>query len=249
VKFPLHDAQGAPFGIGGVTTDVTEWKKADDARAAAFDQLRALSNRIQQVREEERTRIAREIHDELGQTLTVLKLDLARLAQRVTDPESARDLDRMLGHVDGTIATVRRIATELRPSILDDFGLRAALEWLAEEFQARTRIPCTFESNSPRVRRRRELDTALFRIAQESLTNVARHARASAVRLELEESETACVLRVEDDGIGIPESAAAGRSLGLAGMRERAAELGGQLAFERLSPSGTRVTASVPLRD
>ncbi len=217
-------------------------------------QLRGLSARVESIREDERTGIAREIHDELGQALTALKLDLAHLGRRAKpgaalDPDAVRSAtEQMATAVDGLIDVVRRIAAELRPGLLDDVGLQAAIEWQAGEFTRRTRIACTVEALVGDEPVPRAIGTAAFRVFQEALANVARHANAKQVTVRLVRDADALVLDVVDDGVGLPRGAFTNPlSLGLLGMRERAARLGGTLAAEPATPKGTRVTLRLPL--
>jgi PAS domain S-box-containing protein len=213
------------------------------------EQLRALSERIEATREEERTGIAREIHDELGQALTALKLDLAWIARRRgDDPAISGKLREMMSSTDELIATVRRISSELRPGILDDVGLAAAIEWQAEEFHRRTGIRATVSSALGDVQLERGLATAVFRIFQEALTNVARHASASEIFVDLRLERGRLKLDIADDGIGLPDSPPRIGALGLLGMRERARRLDGECVITRREPRGTLVSLMVPLR-
>jgi signal transduction histidine kinase len=206
------------------------------------------------VREQERTGIAREIHDELGQALTALSMDLAWIARRAgADSVLASDLlmekvAPMLRMTEDVIKRVRRISAELRPGVLDDLGLLAAIEWQAQEFEKRAGVPCFIESNLGEERLERNLTTAVFRIFQEALTNVARHAQAGRVDISLSR-DTACLrLEVRDDGTGISaEAARDGASLGLLGMRERARRLGGTAAIAPAAGQGTAVVIELPL--
>jgi signal transduction histidine kinase len=215
------------------------------------DQLRALADRVEAIREDERTQIAREVHDELGQALTALKMDIAwvlrRLTQQHTNGAIADKLTQMSKSSDAIIATVRRISAELRPGILDDLGLAAAIEWQLEEFAKRTGVRTELQSTLGDPVLERDLTTAVFRIFQEALTNIARHASATTVRVRLELERGRVKLEVEDDGVGIPVAAHT-TSLGLIGMRERARRLGGECGVHRRDPSGTLVTVTVPLR-
>jgi len=219
------------------------------------DQLRQLSTRLEEAREDERTGIAREIHDQLGQGLTVLKMDLAWIVRRASSPAGlAREpllakLGELLGQADQIIAEVRRISAELRPGILDDLGLDAALVWAASEFERRTQIACIVRTGlADDERVQRDVATAIFRVFQEALTNVVRHANAHRVDVWLEETRDALELRVHDDGVGIHDEAIADpRSLGLLGIRERARRLGGEVSFRRGDAGGTVVTLRVPL--
>jgi PAS domain S-box-containing protein len=211
------------------------------------DQMRALHARIESIREDERTGIAREIHDELGQALTALKMDIAWVARRLADTDDVRaKLSEMAGTADEIIQTVRRISAELRPGVLDDLGIEAAIEWQAEEFTRRTGVRCEVRSQLGSLRLERHLATAVFRIFQEALTNVTRHASASHVEVVLRAEGGQLELEVSDDGIGLPESARS-TSLGLLGMRERARLLGGDCVVRRRLPRGTTVSLRVPI--
>jgi signal transduction histidine kinase len=231
------------------SADRRERQLAEDKLRRSLDQLRALTKYLQYVREEERTRIAREVHDELGQALTGLKLDMSLLSNQL--PKNTKGLQEktktMIAHIDTTIQTVRRIATELRPGILDSLGLVAALEWQANEFQMRTSIPCTVTSTVSDTEWPPDFQTVFFRIFQETLTNVIRHAKASRVEVELAEEQGHLVMKVRDNGRGIsPEELASTRSLGLVGMRERAMLIGGEVALQGAPGKGTTVTLRVP---
>jgi signal transduction histidine kinase len=223
-------------------------------------QLRALSTRVEEAREEERTGIAREIHDQLGQGLTVLKMDLAWIGRRARQPEGiATDallakLVELASLTDEIIGQVRRISSELRPGVLDDLGLVAAVSWKAQEFEKRTDIPCAAHATAKIDARKvsRELATTVFRVLEEALTNVARHAEAKRVDVLLDEEADEgahwLVLRVRDDGKGIlAEEVNDRRALGILGMRERARRHGGTATFARLEPHGTEVTVRLPL--
>ncbi|MBI3885802.1 MAG: response regulator [Opitutae bacterium] len=228
----------------------TERKRAEERLHESHEQLRALSVYLQYVREEERTRIAREVHDELGQALTGLKLDLSWLLTR--QPAGQRALadkiKAMSKQIDSTIQTVRRISTELRPGILDDLGLIAALEWQANEFQGRTGIACAVETTlSADTQFDADLNTAFFRIFQETLTNIARHANAAHVTVRSGEEAGHVFLTVQDDGRGITAAEINDtRSIGLVGMCERAALLGGKVTFQSEPGRGTAVTVKIP---
>jgi PAS domain S-box-containing protein len=218
------------------------------------DQSRALSARLDAAREEERTAVAREIHDELGQALTALKMDVAWIARRTAgsgpiDRDSVSEKLLVMSRMtDEIIDRVRRISEGLRPGVLDDLGLSAAIEWQAGEFEQRTDIPCLVDSNVEDARFDREVSTAIFRIFQEALTNVARHAQASRVDVRVVRAADRLRLEVHDDGKGIPpEALSSTASLGLLGMRERARRLNGSVAVSAAPEGGTRVVAEVPL--
>jgi signal transduction histidine kinase len=226
-----------------------ERKRAEEQLRQSHEQLRALSVYLQHVREEERIRIAREVHDELGQALTGLKLELTWLANHL--PSSQRALlaktRSMARHIDETIKAVRRIATELRPGLLDTAGLLAALEWQANEFQNQTGLQCRVKATILETLWDQDVNTAFFRIFQEALTNVIRHAEATRVDVRLSEEEGYLVLEVKDNGRGISEEEIhTTRSIGLLGMRERAALLGGQVNFHGEPSKGTTVTVRIP---
>jgi signal transduction histidine kinase len=227
-----------------------EHRQAEAQIRQSREQLRQLSTHAQSVREEERTRIAREIHDDLGQALTALKIDLSWLSKRVsTDQSDLRPkIDSMARVIDAGMETVHRLSAELRPGILDDLGLAEAIEWQAEEFQKRTGIPCQVELGCEGIDLTKELSTAIFRIFQETLTNVARHAQASTVEVALEVREGKLVLVVKDDGRGITaEEMNRSSSYGILGIRERAASLAGEVSISGAPDQGTSVIVTIPL--
>jgi signal transduction histidine kinase len=232
------------------TADRRERQRAEEKLRRSLDQLRALTSYLQYVREEERTRIAREVHDELGQALTGLKLDMSWLATKVarSAPPVQEKVKTMVDHIDETIQTVRRIATELRPGILDSLGLVAALEWQANEFQTRSGIPCHVDSSVDDSQLDQQITTVFFRIYQEALTNIIRHAKATRVDVLLAEENGALVLSVKDNGRGISEEEIANtRSIGLVGMRERAMLIGGEIQLRGAPGKGTTMTLRLPL--
>lgn len=226
-------------------------KRSEEQLRESHAQLRALSVYLQSVREEERTRIAREVHDELGQALTSCKLDLSWIAGRL--PPALKPLlektRALTSHIDSTIQTVRRISTELRPGVLDHLGLVAALEWQANEFQNRTGIRCDVRARARESLLDQNLSTTFFRIFQETLTNVIRHAGATHVTVDLKETDGRVTLEVRDNGRGIARSDISNtRSMGLVGMRERAALLGGLFKIGSIPRGrGTYVSVSIPL--
>ncbi len=210
------------------------------------DQLRALTARLQSVREEERTRVAREIHDELGQELTAIKIELSTLSQDVPADKKEKSVST-LKLVDETIQSVRRISAELRPAVLDALGLVAAVEWAAKEFEARTRTKCQLDLPQHDDVIDQERATALFRILQETLTNVARHANATEVNIRLARENGDLSLEVRDNGKGVnDEQLSAASSLGVLGMRERVLMLGGELTITGAPGKGTTVRVRIP---
>jgi len=227
-------------------------RRAEEQLRRSHQQLRSLSIYLQSVREEERTRIAREVHDELGQALTSCKLDLAWIASRLPrDLRPLLDKTRQLSeHIDSTIQTVRRISSELRPGVLDYLGLAAALEWQANEFQNRTGIKCDVHARLRDPALSQDLNTTFFRIFQETLTNIIRHAGATQVTVNLKGADDRIILEVKDNGRGISEAEMNNpSSMGLLGMRERASLLGGDFEIHRVPRGpGTRVVVSIPAR-
>lgn len=225
-----------------------ERRRTEEKLRRSHDQLRALTGHLQFVREEERTRIAREVHDELGQALTSLKLDVAWLAGKRAGAHGVkRKLKLMSGQLDETIQAVRRIATEMRPGVLDTLGLAAAIEWQAAEFQERTGIHCEMSIEVTEMLWEKDFSSACFRIFQETLTNITRHAAASWVKVRLARVADDMVLTVQDNGCGITEKdLARPNSIGLMGMKERAGQLGGEVAFSGRSGAGTTVIMRVP---
>jgi signal transduction histidine kinase len=221
-------------------------KKSERLRESE-DKLRRLAAHLISVREEERAHIAREIHDELGQVLTGIKMEVGWLQKRLKEPLLLEKTESMSKLIDSTVQTVRKIATGLRPEMLDDMGLVAAVGWQAKEFQKRTGIRCRTKL-PPERKFDFEISTAVFRIFQEILTNVARHSRATRVDIELRDGEERLELDVTDNGIGIPEGELRGRkSLGLLGMQERALLFGGEVNVSGIPGQGTRVAVRIPI--
>ena len=214
------------------------------------EQLRELSARLQSVREEERTRLARAIHDELGQTLTGLKMDVAWLQRHLDQEAQPALLEKtraMSDLIDTTVQAVRRIATELRPGILD-LGLLETIEWQLQEFQSRTGIEGTLISAPGEITLDADGATSVFRIFQEILTNVVRHAQATRVDVTLTETAEGLTLRVRDNGRGITAGEIhSPKSIGLLGMQERARLRGGEVHFRGVPGQGTTVTVRLPL--
>jgi PAS domain S-box-containing protein len=253
VKFPLLRPDGTPYAMSGVATDITGRKRAERSLEQSREELRALAGRLHTVREEERVRIARDIHDHLGQMITALGMNQSLLLRSLRESATldrdtvAAQLESMRELVGGLLSSVRRIVTELRPEVLDALGLEAALEWQAAEFSRRTGIACSVALPGGAVQAAPERATALFRICQEALSNAARHSGAARVRIELRREDASLVMTVSDDGSGIaPERLASPESLGLIGMRERAAMLGGDARVEGAPGRGTMVTVRLP---
>jgi len=246
VPVSLPDGQSAVYSI---FRDITERKRAEEELQASRDKLRALAAGLQSIREEERMRVAREIHDELGQALTAIKFGLSSLIPTLAEGQKLHSdkIDSLQQLADQTIQSVRRIATNLRPRILDELGLSAALEWAAEDFEARTGIKCRLELPEDDVAADQERATALFRIFQEALTNVARHANATEVQAQLAREDVGLTLEVRDNGQGFDDQHLSGqRSLGILGMQERALILGGEFNITSAPGKGTTVRVRIP---
>ncbi|PYO28351.1 MAG: hypothetical protein DMD73_06030 [Gemmatimonadetes bacterium] len=245
----LPGLDGTPQLFVGMVEDVTERKEADAELDRHRAQLRGLAARLEAAREAERARIAREIHDQLGQALTALKIDVLWLKKRVpaSSPELGRKLDDIGTIIDSTAQGIQRVAAELRPSVLDELGLRAAIEWEAREFATRTGIECQVNLPEGQPALEPSRATAVFRIFQEALTNVARHAAATQVLVRLAVAPRALELTVQDNGRGIREGALHdARSLGLLGMRERASNFQGNVTITGLPGAGTTLTLTMP---
>lgn len=227
---PLRNSSGEIEGIIGITLDVTEMHEARDEVQTSREELHRLSQRILQVQEEQRARISRELHDDLGQKLTALQFDLAHLERTTTSSAAVTErLRRMSLVLDETLQSVRDIARELRPAILDHFGAGAAMEYELQEFERRTAIRCSLTIDPPDLAVTGDCGTALYRMLQEALTNTTRHASATAVEVVLRSGDETLEWIYRDDGVGFPPLPSTRRGLGLAGIRERAGTLGGTL--------------------
>jgi signal transduction histidine kinase len=230
--------------------EITERTQAEKELKQSREELRAFATRLQAEREEERACLAREIHDELSGSLTALKMDLSLLQDRAAKDRKAflEKLSSMSGLIDNTLARVHTIVTELRPIILDKLGLIAAIDWQAREFQERSGIACETRLPAEDIPLDSERATAVFRIFQEALTNVARHAEASKVAVDLRRKRKSLILAVRDNGRGIDEHKISDhQSIGLIGMRERALSFGGAVRISRLPRGGTLVGVKVPI--
>ena len=219
------------------------------ALTASREQLRSLSSHLLAAREQERLRVAREIHDDLGQTLTAASMELGMLKKAITKPNSVTERIKMATElIDAAIEDIQRICSELRPRVLDHLGLRAAIEWQAKKFADRSGISCLLDLPHERITLSPAAETALFRIFQEALTNVARHAKATRASVRLAVEDNGLTLEITDDGKGIAIDRISGEdAFGIMGMKERARELGGEVTFKGVRNKGTTVTVKVPL--
>jgi PAS domain S-box-containing protein len=234
----------------GMGIDITDRVRAENELRKRTEEIQELTAHMERIREEERTRMAREIHDELGQQLTGLKMDAAWITRKITaeDELITKKLSGMISLIDETMKTVRRIASELRPGILDDLGLIPALEWQTVEFEKRTGISSRFQATLHDFHPERELSTNIFRVYQEALTNIARHAKASAVETLLEQMNGYVNLVIKDNGQGFDmDEIKKKNSLGLVGMKERARIFKGELTIESTRSAGTVIMLKVPL--
>jgi signal transduction histidine kinase len=235
--------------------EITERNRAEERLRATSEQLRKLSASIQSAIEEERTHIARELHDELGSALTALRWGLDEISGMLSTTMPSAEIAKvplkiatLTTLIDATFETVRRISSELRPGILDEAGLVAAIEWAAKQFESRTGIMCRVKSSVENVHLSREQSTAIFRIFQEALTNVLRHAQATRVEITIKETAGEFVLTISDNGRGLAASELSGsESLGLLGMRERAHLIGGEINIKGTEGLGTVITVRVPI--
>ncbi len=235
-----------------LANDITEKILAEEKLKKSHEDLRQLATHLQDIREDERTRIAREIHDELGQQLTGLKMDISWLSKKISNGsvEINQKMTEALKLIDETVKTVRRIATQLRPSILDDLGLISAMEWQSEEFEKRFKIKTSFIANTPTVQVESEIATGLFRIFQESLTNVLRHSKATEVKASLNSQDGLLILHIADNGIGFNAvENESKKTLGLLGMKERTLIMGGTYEISSKPGNGTTVVISVPVNN
>jgi two-component system sensor histidine kinase UhpB len=251
---PIFDEKGNFKGSIAVLTDITNIRLAEQELNKSREQLRNLSLYLQSIREEERKLLSREIHDELGQLLTALKMDLSWLSKRISRREGNQELllekaRSMSELLNKTMKSVQRISSELRPGLLDDLGLLPALEWQAQEFENRTKIKCEVSLQSEEIKVDPELSTSIFRIFQEALTNVARHARATKVKVRLNEKNGKLIMKVKDNGRGITEEEIySPDSLGLVGMRERISPWEGQIKITGTKDRGTTLSVTLPLK-
>jgi len=233
-----------------ILRDVTERVSTEAALRRSREELCEMASVSHLVREQEKSRIARELHDELGQAMTALKMDVNWVSEQLPEGTDLvrRKLDRMLILLDSTVTATRRISAELRPLILDDLGVIAAVEWLGENFTQRSGIACDLAVSDPDLTWEDPLSTAIFRIVQESLTNIARHAKATHTRISIAQTNTDVLISVVDDGVGFSQKDdRKPSSFGLLGLRERANLLGGEVEIVSAPGKGTRIEVRLPL--
>ena len=247
---PFKNTDGKIKGYIGIILDVTERKKAESKQQESSEQLRKLTRHLQDIREEERMKIAREIHDELGQQLTGLKMDIAWLMKKTgqDNPVIKAKFHDTLMLIDATVKSIRRIATELRPSIIDDLGLNAAIDWQISEFRERLDIEIEYENEFNDKNIPSDISIGLFRIIQESLTNIAKHAGAKKLNIKIEQLDNAVKLMVQDDGVGFDiQAKQTDLSFGLLGIKERTGMMQGACVILSKPGAGTIITITIPL--
>jgi PAS domain S-box-containing protein len=249
---PFINEKGSPYEYIAIRDDITERKNKEHQLQKSYQEIRQLASHLQDIREEERAGIAREIHDELGQQLTGLKMDMSWVLKKISpreDDQIRQKINSMLELSDTAVKTIRRIATDLRPSILDDLGLVAAIEWQCQEFQKRSGTPCECLTSLTEFDFPSPIAIGLFRICQESLTNIARHANAKHVYITLNQQENGAVqLKIQDDGKGfIPNEIGTKKTLGLLGMKERALMMGGEFEIISKPGEGTALFVTIPV--
>jgi two-component system sensor histidine kinase UhpB len=245
---PIKDALDQLIGVSTISRNITDHKRAEEELLRSHAQLRDLAAHLQTIREEERTEIAREIHDDLGQMLAGLKMELYCLKPKVGKKTVENKINSLLKLISKGIDASRRICARLRPVVLDDLGLTAAMAWEAKEFEGRPGIECQMRLRPPDTPTSRDCSTAIYRIFQEALSNIARHAQAKNVKVLLKEEGGCLILEIQDDGMGIEEArVSSSQSLGLVGMRERALAHQGTVVVSGKPRQGTTVRLAVPL--
>ncbi len=248
----LKDEEGKIIGTLSSAEDITESLRMQKEIERSREELQSLYQNLEKMRETERTELAREIHDDLGQSLTAIKIDLGSLKNELPDNvvKPKERIDEIRSLVDTTINTVRKISTELRPGILDELGLSAAIEWQFDEFLKRNKIKGTLKVSPEEINLNDPISTAIFRVFQESLTNIARHSSAKKVLVNLKLKENQLNLTIRDDGVGIEtEKLKSIKSLGLIGMRERINLIGGNIKILPNRPHGTRISVTIPITE
>ncbi len=243
----LKDSAGNVVGAISSARDITEIKEREFELDRSKKQLEELNLYLQKIREEERRLIARELHDELGQALTAVKIDLGTLKLSIDDKKSLKQkIEKISTLVSESIGTVKRLTSELRPHILDDLGLITAIEWYTTEYKERTGIKMKLNIDK-NITLEKDHELVIFRILQESLTNIARHSKAENVEISFSKKHEAIILEVTDNGMGLPSTdQKKTKSFGLLNMKERAKEIGGNLTIESESNHGTTIRLTIP---
>jgi two-component system, NarL family, sensor histidine kinase UhpB len=250
IKSPIRDDRGHIIGTVGISRDITERKAESDELIRSRTQLRELSSFLQSVREEERARISRELHDELGQTLTATKIELTWLRDRLDASDQLQGkVDRLVSIVDRSIMDLRRIAANLRPIMLDELGLVSAIKWLTQNSAELTGLDISLTFDREDMNYNGEVSTAAFRIVQEALTNVMRHGEATHASVDVHHANGDLLIEIKDNGKGFGPEATRQNRLGLVGMRERANVLGGSVEIGTNPEGGTIVAVHLPLID
>jgi len=247
----LFTYNGKPTVLS-IARDITERKRVENKLRKTGERLRNLASHLQTIREEERSTIAREIHDELGQVLTALKIQVTLLSNKLRDDqqEIKEKIISVSAMIDDTVENVQRITAKLRPDILDELGLIPAIEWQAKEFEMVTGISCSLTLPEDELILEEDKSTAIFRIFQEALTNVVRHSGAKMVSISLQLNADVMILKIRDNGTGIkPEQIKDFKSFGIIGMKERALILGGEVSIEGMAGKGTEVKVEMPLNN
>jgi PAS domain S-box-containing protein len=245
----LRDEDGRVITILSLVHNVTERKKAEETLNQSYNEIRRLTEHLQNIREEERANIAREIHDELGQQLTVLKMDVRGLNKKLspTDGPIKQKIADIIDLLDATVKSVRRISSELRPNLLHNLGLVAAMEWHLNEFEKRSGIEVIFNKSKKELKLPDSIKNGLFRIFQESLTNISRHANANTIKVAINQKNQKITLSIEDDGQGFEiEKIATKQTFGILGMKERSQMMGGNYEIRSRPGKGTTVIVAVP---
>jgi signal transduction histidine kinase len=243
---PFTDDSNTIVGFYGIATDITQRKQAEKERTA-LEQMHLLAKHAEKVRESERASIANDLHDDLGQALTAIKIHLGFIRLKISDSETVTRIDKVTGIVSDTIASVKRITSRLRPEILDELGLETAIKWYAKEFAERNGVEISIKMISG-IAIPVDFSLNIFRIVQESLTNISRHAKATRIYISLSKTDECITLRISDNGIGIKlEEVESKKSLGIMGMKERAISMGGTFDIYGESGNGTVTKIVVPI--
>jgi signal transduction histidine kinase len=233
-----------------LTSEINERKKTEDELRKKSEKLRQLAKRVQDIREEENSKTAREIHDELGQALTAIKIETMSISKKHSnDAELEERLSMIVDTVDDTIKSIRRIARRLRPRLLDELGLLPAIQWQLREFQTRTGIRFTLVSSDENIKLHPSVSTALFRILQEAITNTARHSKATTLNIAISNSNGSITMNIKDNGVGLTNGELdKSHSLGILGMQERARILHGKVEILQVQEGGTEVIVNIPIK-